>query len=305
MKKFIILTLILLSNLFAFNYDLKPKKINENTWCFLGKLEAPTKDNGGFMSNSCYVKTKNSYVLIDTGATYQFAEQAYEAMSKIEKLPVKAVITTHHHDDHWLGNSFYKEKFNATIYGPNTVNTNYHEHSKTRMFNNLAKETIENTKIIKIDKVISKASDIKIDNLIFSIIPIGSKAHSSDDLFVYIEKSKTLFSGDLIMNGRITSNREGSVIGQLKAIDMINSKDWDYLIPGHGFIVGKNAAKEAQQYFTLLKQRVMEAVEEDVGVDEVNNVVKLEEFKSKKLYDMLNKRNVFEAYSELEFYEEE
>ena len=305
MKKLIILTSILLSNLFAFNYDLKPKQINDSTWCFLGKLEAPTKENAGFMSNSCYVKTKKSYVLIDTGATYQFAKQAYEAMSKIEKLPVKTVIITHHHDDHWLGNSFYKETFNADIYGPNTINTHYHKDSKTRMFTNLSKDMIKNTKITKVNKVVSKNTNIKIDDFTFSIIPIGSKAHSSDDLFVYIQENKTLFSGDLIINGRITSNREGSVIGQLKAIDMINSKDWNYLIPGHGFIVGKNAAKEAQQYFTLLKQRVMEAIEDDVGVDEVSKVVKLEEFKSKKLYDMLNKRNVFEAYSELEFYEED
>ena len=305
MKKFIILTTLLISKLFAFNYDLKPKQINENTWCFLGKLEAPKKENGGFMSNSCYIKTNKSYVLVDSGASYEFAKQSYIAMSKIKKLDVKAVIITHHHDDHWLGNNYYKEKFNAVIYGPNSINTNYHKHSKTRMFQNLSKDAIQNTKIVKVDNIIKSKSDIKIDNIVFSIIPIGVKAHSSEDLFVYIKSSKTLFSGDLIMNGRITSNREGSVIGQLKALDMINSKQWDYLIPGHGFDVSKEAANEAKLYFSLLKKRVMQAVEDDIGVDSVNDIVKLEEFKDKKLYEMLNKRNIFEAYAELEFHEEE
>ena len=43
--------------------------------------------------------------------------QSYKEMSKIANLPVTTVIVGHEHDDHWLGNSFYKEKFNATLIG--------------------------------------------------------------------------------------------------------------------------------------------------------------------------------------------
>ena len=41
------------------------------------------------------------------------------------------------------------------------------------------------------------------------------------------------------MNQRVTSNRDGSVIGTLKAIDLINSYDWNTLIAGHGTITDK------------------------------------------------------------------
>ena len=111
---------LLLSSIytFAFDYNLKPIKVTNDVWCFFGKLDMPTKENGGFMSNSCYIKASKAYVLIDSGASYGFAKQAYEAMEKIEKLPVSTIISTHSHDDHWLGNSFYKEKFNAKILGP-------------------------------------------------------------------------------------------------------------------------------------------------------------------------------------------
>lgn len=305
MKKSLLILLSLCVYAFSFDYKLKPQQINENTWCFLGKLEAPTKENGGFMSNSCYVKTKNSYVLIDAGATYQFAKQAYEVMSNIEKLPVKYVIATHPHDDHWLGSGYYKEKFDAELIGPAFVNEHYHQHSQTRMFHEISKDAIKNTKIVKFDEHIHEETTIVVDGMEVQIIPVNTKAHSSEDVFIYIPSNKTIFSGDLVMNGRITSNREGSVIGQLKALDMINSKDWNYLIPGHGFDTSKNAIKETEQYFKLLKERVLEAVEEDVGVGSVTTLVKLEEFKDKALYKMLNKRNVFEAYKELEFYEEE
>ncbi|MGE3593676.1 MAG: MBL fold metallo-hydrolase, partial [Arcobacter sp.] len=136
------------------------------------------------------------------------------------------------------------------------------------------------------------------------VIPTGVKAHTSDDLFVYLPNDKVLFSGDIVMNGRVTSNRDGSVIGSLKALEMINSKKWDVLVPGHGIDTSKTAADETIKYFTLLKQRVLEAIENEVTGNDITKIVTMEEFKNKALYDELNSKNVFDAFRELEFYEE-
>ena len=243
LKKIVILSLTT-ACAFAFNYDLKPQKVSKNVWCFFGKTQMPLKENGGFMSNSCYIKTDNSYVLIDTGASYAFAKQAYEAMQKIQKLPVSTVISTHSHDDHWLGNNFYKEKFNAKILGPSLINKEYNKNSVTRMHQVLSKEDIKGTKFVPVDEIINETKTLKIGNKEIIIVPTGLKAHTSEDLFVYLPSEKVLFSGDIIMNGRVTSNRDGSVIGSLKAIEMINSKKWDVLVPGHGVDTSKTAADE-------------------------------------------------------------
>lgn len=290
---------------FAFNYDLKPQKVSEDVWCFFGKLEPPTKENAGFMSNSCYIKTTDSYVLIDTGASYGFAKQAYEAMEKIEKLPVNTIITTHIHDDHWLGNNFYKEKFNSKIYAPALLNKEYNENSEIRGLGVLSDEEKKGTKFVPADEIISEETTLKIGNKEIIITPTKVKAHTADDLFVYLPKDKVLFSGDIVMNGRVTSNRDGSVLGTLKALDMINFKDWEILVAGHGTDTSKTAIDETTKYFTLLKQRVMEAIENDIGADEITQIVTMEEFKDKGLYDELNSKNVFDAFRELEFYEGE
>lgn len=280
MKKTLVAGLFLIGgiNLFGFDYHLKPQKINDNTWCFLGKLEAPSKQNGGFMSNHCYVNTGKHYVLIDAGGTYEIAKQSYEQMQKIADLPVSTVILTHEHDDHWLGASFHKEKFNAKLVGVSSINKNYNKDSKTRMFKMLSKDAIEKTKIVKVEEEITEPTTIKIDNTSFQIIPVGVKAHTSEDLFVYVPQNRTLFSSDIVMNGRITSNRDGSVIGQLKAVEMIENMDYNNLVPGHGFDTSRNAINETKEYFTLLKERVMKAVEEEVGAAEVTKIVKMEEF---------------------------
>lgn len=288
-----------------FDYKLKPQKVSENIWCFFGKTEVPSKENGGFMANSCYIKAKDSYILIDTGANYNFAKQAYEAMQKIEDLKVSTIIITHEHDDHWMGNSFYKDRFNSTIYAPKSINENYNENSKPRIFEILDKNEMENTKVIKADVVVSDEKVINISDKTIKIIPTKLTAHTKDDLIVYLPDEKVIFTGDIIMNQRVTSNRDGSVIGTLKAIDLINSYDWNTLIAGHGTITDKKATDFTTKYFTLLKTRVLEAIEAGITADEISKVVTMDDFKDIAMFDELNSRNVFDAFRELEFYDEE
>ena len=288
-----------------FDYKLKPQKVSENIWCFFGKTEVPSKENGGFMANSCYIKAKDSYILIDTGANYNFAKQAYEAMQKIEDLEVSTIIITHEHDDHWMGNSFYKDRFNSIIYAPKSINENYNENSKPRIFEILDKNEMENTKVIKADVVVSDEKVINISDKTIKIIPTKLTAHTKDDLIVYLPDEKVIFTGDIIMNQRVTSNRDGSVIGTLKAIDLINSYDWNTLIAGHGTITDKKATDFTTKYFTLLKTRVLEAIEAGTTADEISKVVTMDDFKDVAMFDELNSRNVFDAFRELEFYDEE
>jgi len=288
-----------------FDYKLKPKKVADNVWCFFGALEKPTKENAGNMANNCYIKTNDGYLVMDTGPSYQFAKQAYEAMSKIEKLPVKYVVNSHHHDDHWLGNDFYKKTFGTTLIGPESINANYKEGDKTRMFKILPKNAIEGTHIIKLDKVPKEPYTITLGGEEFRIIPMPVRAHTKDDIFIYMPKRKVVFAGDLVMNGRITSGRDGSVIGQLKAIDMLRKLDWKVLVPGHGFITDGTAMDEAEQYFTLTKERILKALEDDVDATEITEKVTLPEFKDKAMYDILNAQNIGYAFDELEMLDDE
>lgn len=304
LQKGLMIGLLCTTTLFGFEYNLKPKKVSENVWCFFGKLEMPTKENGGNMSNHCYIKANSSYILLDSGPTYKYAQTAYKEMSKIEKLPVSYVLNTHEHDDHWLGNSFYKEKFNAKLIGVKLQDDNYHEGDSTRMHRLLTHEAIKDTKIVKLDQYITKKETLILDGEKFEFVPVG-QGHSKYDVFMYMPDRKVLFSGDLVMNGRITSNRDGLVMGQINALKTIATYDFDVLVPGHGFDTSKDALNESVKYFSLMKQRVLEAVEEEVGLEGVTKFVKMVEFKDKAMFDILNGQNVSDAYGELEFYEEE
>ncbi|RLA73909.1 MAG: MBL fold metallo-hydrolase [Epsilonproteobacteria bacterium] len=297
----IFLSLIMGLSLFGFDYNLKPVNVTDGVWCFFGKLEPPTNTNGGNMVNSCYIKTKDSFVVFDSGPTYDYAKQSYEVMKQIASLPVKAVILGHEHDDHWLGNSFYKDKFDATLYGVKAINDTYKKFSQTRMSNILSKDITKETKVVPIDKIISKTTTLKIGGLELELNYLSYKAHTKHDIFLYIKENKIIFASDLVMNGRITSNRDGSLFGQIKAIKAIEKKDYDILIAGHGKIYDKNAINESKRYFHLLNKRIPKAIGNGVDAADINKVVKLKEYKDKALYDDLNAKNISQAYTEIEF----
>jgi hypothetical protein len=107
------------------------------------------------------------------------------------------------------------------------------------------------------------------------------------------------------MNGRVTSNRDGLVVGQINALNSIKSKDWDYLVPGHGFVTDKTAADETVLYFELLKDRIIEKMEDGVIADFITKEVTLNEFRDMDLYYVLSPSNVFRSYEELEMFDED
>jgi cyclase len=295
--------LLLHVTLFAFDYNLKPQKVHENVWCFFGALEGPNKTNGGNMVNTCYIDTKDGYVIFDSGPTYAYAKQAYAAMQSIKDQKVHSVIASHEHDDHWLGNNFYKEQFNAQLIGPAYIDEHYKDGDETRMFRVLSEDALQGTRIVKQDQQVLKSIKLQIGGETLEIVPLHYKAHTAEDLFVYMPEHKILFSGDLVMNGRITSNRHGSLYGQIEAINTINEKDWEILIPGHGYIIDEHAVDEAKQYFSLLKERLEQAIDEEIDSLDIDANELMHEFKDKAMFSVLNQRNVEDAYTEIEFAE--
>ncbi len=288
----------------AYEYHLTPVKVSEDVHCFFGALENITKENGGNMVNTCFVQTKQGFVVIDSGPTYAYAEQAYNQMQKIQNLPVKYVIDTHDHDDHWLGNSFYKSK-GALLIGPRTYEQNVVVGMETRMQRTLGSEIFGKTEIVNLDTVVDDNLTLTVGDKIFKIQQLVAKAHTQGDLIVYLQDEKVLFAGDLVFNGRVTSLRDGSLIGSIKALAKIDALHPKVIIGGHGYKTDANATQALKAYLLEMKEEVLDALDNDIPMGEITQKVTMPKYEKMKLYDVLHSRNVFEAYRELEMYDED
>lgn len=302
--KIILLISLTISFVFGFKYTLHPQKVAEDVYCFFGKLENISKENAGNIVNTCFVQTKEGFVVIDSGPTFSYAAQAYDEMQKIAKLPVKYVITTHDHDDHWLGNSFYKSK-GALLIGPRTYEQNIVTGMETRMERTLGKALYGKTKIVKLDKVVDDNLTLNVADKIFTIKQMVKRAHTEGDLLVHLVTQKVVFAGDLVFNDRLTSIRDGSLMGSLKMLDEIDALHPEVIIGGHGYGTKSNATTHLRAYLTQIKVEVQKALDEDVSLEEITQKVLMTKYKSMKLYEMLHSKNVFVSYQELEMLDED
>jgi hypothetical protein len=88
----------------------------------------------------------------------------------------------------------------------------------------------------------------------------------------------------------------------LAKIDALHPK---VIIGGHGYKTDANATQALKAYLLEMKEEVLDALDNDISMQEITQKVTMPKYKKMKLYDVLHSRNVFEAYRELEMYDED
>lgn len=292
--------LISLSALNGFEFDLKPQRLSSEVTCFFGEPEAMNKSNNGNMVNTCYIDTKKSYVVIDSGPSYLYADAAYQVMQKIKPLPVELVINTHVHDDHWLGNGFFVQK-RVIVLGSDDFARHASIDSPTRMQSNISPEAYTLTIPTRPTQMINEDKTLTIGDQSIELHLMKKKAHSDKDLVVYLPKIKTLFAGDLVFNDRVPSLRDGDINGWTDALDYLQQLNATTIIGGHGFRTDKDTAKLTHDYLTQMRTEVREGIVSGIGLDETIKKVQMPQYQSLKMYDSLHRGNVDAAYRMLEW----
>lgn len=301
-KKIIILLSVVV---FAFgSYHVKPEQISKTVYKFTGAISAPTKANGGNMVNTYWVKGDTSFIVIDTGPSYKYAKACHEAMKKIANLPVKYVINTHAHNDHWLGNNYFKEN-GAKLYGTKEQSKVYPVGSHPHMLSVISKEDAQGSKVVALDEYITETKEMTLDGRKFTFYHFDYKIHTPEDFMVYLNDEKVLFSGDLLFSQRITSIRDGSVEGGLKSLEFIKSLDVQTYAIGHGKHTDDTAINQMKAYFLALKTKSIDAIEEGTDMATFIKTADFKAFEHMGLFKELHKQNLGFAYSEYEFFEEE
>lgn len=291
------------SSLGAFDYALKPVRVTSDVHCFFGAPEVMDKTNNGNITNSCYIDAGEGYVVVDTGPSYAYAASAFNAMQKIKPLPVKLVINTHVHDDHWLGNNFYTQ-MGVKVLGSDDFKVNADMSMPTRMQTYISPEAYEKTVPTMPSELIAADTNLSVGNQKLELIIAKYKAHTAKDMVVYLPKSKVLIAADLIFNDRLPSVRGGDINGWLAALDDLDKLGAEHVVGGHGFQTDKETAAMTRAYFTQMRNEIRGAIAEGLSIDQTVAKVSMESYKHYKLYEGMHRHNVEASYRLLEWEQE-
>lgn len=240
MKRILIVALLSLSAAVPaadFDYGLAARKVAKDVYAFVGRTEDFTMANGGNIVNSGFIVAPEGVVVIDTGSSLRYGQQMRHAIAAIAGgKPIALTINTHHHPDHFLGNQAFADAPIAAL--PETrrgiaADGNAFAENLFR----LTGDWMKGTEVVAPTQSLN-AGTIEIAGRKLRLIGLGG--HTGGDLAVYDEVSGTLFSGDLVFNGRAPTTPHADVATWLIALEKLEAvtreTGFAALVPGHGEI---------------------------------------------------------------------
>ena len=238
-----------------------------------GNIYAETKFLG---CNPGFVVTGEGVVMIDTPQRPDEASQWKEEMERHGKIIY--LINTDHHQDHAIGNFFF----------PGDLIT--HEGTMNRLMAEGLAETcrqwvvrldpkfaprVENYSIRKPRFTFTERMSLCLGDDLIELIHVES--HTKDETLVYLPRKKVLFAGDTVCTKQIPSMRESFPLSWLKALELIETLDFDVLVPGHGEIGDKDSFREFRGDFSGLVERAREMIARGRSQEEIIRELKYED----------------------------
>ncbi len=281
---------------------LQMTKVADGVYVHVGKHLDFDTDYDGDIANIGFVVGHDSVAIIDTGGSYKVGAALREAVKKVTSLPIRYVINTHIHPDHIFGNAAFvqdKPEFIGHSKLPATMELNAESLVKT-----LQKELgpdAKGSEIVLPTRIVESSLTLDLGQRILKL-QAWPKAHTSTDLTVLDEQTKTAWLGDLLFITR-TPSLDGDLKGWIAVLDSLKQIDAQVAIPGHGEPTqAKNQMLDAQgRYLHALLDGVRDAIQHGVDLMQATNTVAQAEKSHWVLFDVVNPRNVNLAYPQLEW----
>jgi len=216
------------------------------------KIYTETKIRG---CNPSFVITKKGVVFIDTP---QWISAILSMRKEAEKYgPVKYLINTEGHIDHIFGNHWFAD---VDIIGHEKLDELFwtvagdvpcYEYS----VDVLERQDKEFLHLMpsKEDYIVAKPNIKSSDKLILKMGDLSfeiyhTPGHSTSQLAVLVPEEGVLFTGDTIFSGCQTWLHSAEVGPLLKTLGFLETLDYQYIVPGHGPVVGKEYIREQRAF---------------------------------------------------------
>lgn len=214
-------------------------QVSRHVWIVPAAEGFPTPENQGLMCNMTFIRTTRGVVVVDSGASVQIGRMGLRQLRKLTSQPVVAVINTHYHGDHWMGNHAFVEAFGEAlpIYAhPGTIEAVRGQQGSlwSRLLSQATNQATAGTRIVPPNRPLAHGDVLRFGDLTLRMHHYG-KVHTPADICVEVVEDQLTCLGDIAMDRRIANMDDGSYIGTFKAYDELErvtqTRIW---LPAHG-----------------------------------------------------------------------
>lgn len=252
------------------------RQVSKHVWMIFSPDGFPTPENQGMMCNISFVDTAKGLVVVDSGASVQIGEMAVRQVRKAFKKPVIAIINTHYHGDHWLGNHAFVEAYGDSLprYShPGTIKAvqGVQGNMWRTLMEQWTNQATLGTRVVPPNLALENGTELKFGDVTLRVHHFGT-VHTPFDLCVEVLEDKLMLVGDVAMDRRIANMDDGSYLGTLQAYDRLEKTASTIWLPGHGE-PGANVLKWNRELFEGIYRPCEQAIKDGLGLEEAKALV--------------------------------
>jgi glyoxylase-like metal-dependent hydrolase (beta-lactamase superfamily II) len=294
------LAALLLAAAPALAVDVTPIEVTPRVYYVQGKPGIASNANEGFNSNAGFVVTDAGVVVVDALGTPPLGEALVKAIRKVTDKPIRRVIVTHYHADHFYGLKALKDA-GADVWAHQAGREYLEGEEGRRRLEQRARDLFPwvepGMTLVRADRWLEGDEAFTLGGIRFEIHHLGP-AHSPEDVIVVVPSERLVFSGDILFAGRIPFVGEADSRLWLERIDRLLALKPVLMVTGHG-PVSRDPVRDltlTRDYLIFLRAAMGKAVEELVPFEEVYAKTDWSRFSSVPAFDAANRINAYGTY---------
>jgi glyoxylase-like metal-dependent hydrolase (beta-lactamase superfamily II) len=277
-----------------------PIAVTPRVYYVQGEPGLASSANEGFNSNAGFVVTGAGIVVVDALGTPALGEALRQAIARVSGEPIRRVILTHYHADHFYGLAALKAA-GAQVWAHEAAREYLDGGEAERRRGQRARDLFpwvdESMPIVRPDRWLGEDTQFTMGSVRFEIHHLGP-AHSPEDVIVVLPGEGVVFGGDILFAGRIPFVGEADSRQWLRRIDELVRMGPRVIITGHGEL-SRDPVKDlslTRDYLLYLRSAMGRAVADFVPFEEAYAKTDWSRFAKLPAFDAANRVNAYGTY---------
>ena len=287
-------------DLFAQGLGSSFRKVKDGIYVFVGKVRVPPDPERD--SNVGVIVTQDGVVLIDTGENPFEARKVQAEIKKLTTQPVKFIILTEPHLDHYTGSFLYpgatvitqgpgirSMQLNAKGNDPGRLQAVIKEHGEE------GRKAGEGYKFVIPQVAMDESMTLQVGERTLELMHMKD-IHSEGDIAIWLPNERVLFSAGGLVPDQFPILRTFVTVPDLfDAADKLTALNPEIVIPGHGIPGTVKIFEDSRKYWLTLLDRVAGMIMAGKNLATIQKEIKLPE------YDHFGSKNRFGGNVEMAF----